>query len=69
MGGESFAPESRSYTEEVWGAEVYNTYGSTEGTMCGRQLQGGPHVPEDLVHLDVYDPTMRDLLMMVNAEG
>ncbi|MDI6701826.1 coenzyme F390 synthetase [Methanothermobacter wolfeii] len=63
VGGESFAPESRSYTEEVWGVEVYNTYGSTEGTMCGEcSFREGLHVPEDLVHLDVYDPTMRDFV-------
>jgi len=56
-GGESFAPESRAYVEEIWGCPVHNTYGSTEGTMCGecdRHL--GLHVPEDLVHLDIYDP-------------
>jgi coenzyme F390 synthetase len=56
-GGEPFAPESRAYTEEIWGCPVYNTYGSTEGTVCGecdRHL--GLHVPEDLVHLDIYDP-------------
>ena len=34
-GGESFAEESRKYLEEIWGVPVYNTYGSTEGTMCG----------------------------------
>ena len=53
-GGESFSAESRSYLEEVWGVPVYNTYGSTEGTMCGECSQkAGLHVPEDLVHLDV----------------
>jgi coenzyme F390 synthetase len=58
-GGESFAPESRAYVEEIWGCQVHNTYGSTEGTMCGecdRHL--GLHVPEDLVHLDIYDPAL-----------
>lgn len=58
-GGESFADESRAYLEEVWDVPVYNTYGSTEGTMCGECYQKvGLHVPEDMVHLDVYDPTM-----------
>ena len=57
VGGESFAPESRRYLEEVWGCPVYNTYGSTEGTMCGECVcQAGLHVPEDLVHFDLYDP-------------
>jgi coenzyme F390 synthetase len=56
-GGEPFAPGSRAYIEEIWGCPVHNTYGSTEGTVCGecdRHL--GLHVPEDLVHLDIYDP-------------
>lgn len=56
-GGESFAPESRDYISEIWGCRVYNTYGSTEGAMCGECIDlSGLHVPEDLVHLDVYDP-------------
>ena len=59
MGGESFAEESRIYLAELWGCPVYNTYGSTEGTMCGEcTALSGLHVPEDLVHLDVYDPGM-----------
>ncbi|BAI62425.1 coenzyme F390 synthetase [Methanocella paludicola SANAE] len=58
-GGESFAKESREYVEEIWGCKVFNTYGSTEGTMCGECAeQNGLHVPEDMVHLDVYDPTL-----------
>jgi coenzyme F390 synthetase len=59
-GGESFADESRKYLAAQWECPVYNTYGSTEGTMCGecRELNG-LHVPEDLVHLDVYDPRMQ----------
>ncbi|MFA4877357.1 MAG: coenzyme F390 synthetase [Methanoregula sp.] len=58
-GGESFADESRKYLSELWDCPVYNTYGSTEGTMCGECTQvAGLHVPEDLVHLDVYDPRM-----------
>lgn len=58
-GGESFAPESRKYLEEVWDCPVYNIYGSTEGTMCGEcNQQEGLHVPEDLVHMDIYDPGM-----------
>jgi coenzyme F390 synthetase len=62
-GGESFAPESRAYVEETWGCPVHNTYGSTEGTVCGecdRRL--GLHVPEDLVHLDIYDPELRSFV-------
>jgi len=59
VGGESFADESRAYLAEVWDREVFNTYGSTEGTMCGECIdRSGLHVPEDLVHLDVYDPAM-----------
>jgi coenzyme F390 synthetase len=59
VGGESFADESRAYLAEVWDREVYNTYGSTEGTMCGECTErSGLHVPEDMVHLDVYDPGM-----------
>jgi coenzyme F390 synthetase len=59
-GGESFAAESRAYLAELWGCPVYNTYGSTEGTMCGECKKiDGLHVPEDLVHLDVYDPQMQ----------
>ncbi len=59
IGGESFAEESGMYLAELWGCDVYNTYGSTEGTMCGECTNlSGLHVPEDLVHLDVYDPGM-----------
>ncbi|MDD1656944.1 MAG: coenzyme F390 synthetase [Methanomicrobiales archaeon] len=59
-GGESFAPESRAYLAEVWDCPVHNTYGSTEGTMCGEcDRHTGLHVPEDLVHLDVYDPALQ----------
>ena len=62
-GGESFAAESRAYLSELWGVPVYNTYGSTEGTMCGECTQlSGLHVPEDLVHLDVYDPRMKSFV-------
>ena len=62
-GGESFADESRAYLSEMWGVPVYNTYGSTEGTMCGECTQlSGLHVPEDLVHLDVYDPQMQSFV-------
>ncbi|WP_321505372.1 coenzyme F390 synthetase [uncultured Methanoregula sp.] len=62
-GGESFADESRKYLSELWECPVYNTYGSTEGTMCGECTQvAGLHVPEDLVHLDVYDPRMESFV-------
>jgi coenzyme F390 synthetase len=60
VGGESFSDESRAYLGEMWGCPVYNTYGSTEGTMCGECTElAGLHVPEDLVHLDIYDPHMK----------
>ena len=62
-GGESFAEESRAYLEKLWGVPVYNTYGSTEGTMCGEcHKKVGLHVPEDMVHLDVYDPQLEDFV-------
>jgi coenzyme F390 synthetase len=62
-GGESFAEESRAYLEEIWGVPVYNIYGSTEGTMCGECYKKvGLHVPEDLVHLDVYDPKLKNFV-------
>jgi len=58
VGGESFAAESRAWLSEVWDVPVYNTYGSTEGTMCGEcSVRDGLHVPEDLVHMDLYDPS------------
>lgn len=63
VGGESFAEESRQYLAELWGCNVYNTYGSTEGTMCGECTNlSGLHVPEDSVHLDVYDPKLKDFV-------
>jgi coenzyme F390 synthetase len=63
VGGESFADESRQYLAELWGCDVYNTYGSTEGTMCGECTNlNGLHVSEDLVHLDVYDPKLKDFV-------
>ena len=59
VGGEGFAEEARSYVSELWGCGIFNTYGSTEGSMCGEcHQQAGLHVPEDLVHLDIYDPAM-----------
>jgi len=62
-GGESFAEESRLYLEEIWEVPVFNTYGSTEGTMCGEcNKKVGLHVPEDLVHLDVYNPKLKDFV-------
>ena len=63
VGGESFADEARAYLAELWGCDVYNTYGSTEGTMCGECIDiNGLHVPEDLVHLDIYDPQLRNFV-------
>lgn len=62
-GGESFAEESRSYAAELWQRDVFNTYGSTEGTMCGEcMVRNGLHVPEDLVHLDVYNPALQSFV-------
>jgi coenzyme F390 synthetase len=62
-GGESFSEESRTYLEEVWDVPVYNTYGSTEGTMCGECIKkAGLHVPEDIVHLDLYDPQLENFI-------
>jgi phenylacetate-coenzyme A ligase PaaK-like adenylate-forming protein len=63
VGGEAFAEESRNYLSEIWSCPVYNTYGSTEGTMCGECNEiSGLHVPEDFVHLDVYDPYMENFV-------
>lgn len=60
VGGESFPEASRKYLTELWGKPVYNTYGSTEGTMCGEcHMANGLHVPEDLVHIDLYDPQLK----------
>ncbi len=62
-GGESFAEESRAYVEELYDIPVYNIYGSTEGTMCGEcSKKAGLHVPEDLVHLDLYDPQLENFV-------
>ncbi|HWQ67170.1 MAG TPA: coenzyme F390 synthetase [Methanospirillum sp.] len=56
IGGESFADESRRYVQDLFDCEVYNTYGSTEGTMCGEcNVVAGLHVPEDIAHMDIYD--------------
>ena len=69
VGGESFAEASREYLSERWDCPVYNTYGSTEGTMCGEcSAQAGLHVPEDLIHLDLYDPEM-EAFVPDGAEG
>jgi coenzyme F390 synthetase len=63
VGGESFAQESRAYLAELWDRDVYNSYGSTEGTMCGECTDlSGLHVPEDFVHLDIYDPNLKDFV-------
>src|SRR5659263_661588 len=62
-GGESFADEARAFLEEVWDVPVYNNYGSTEGTMCGECYEKvGLHVPEDLVHVDVYNPALNSFV-------
>lgn len=56
IGGESFADESRRYVQELYDCDVFNTYGSTEGTMCGEcGAVAGLHVPEDIVHMDIYN--------------
>ena len=45
------------------GEPCYNTYGSTEGTMCGECTErAGLHVPEDLVHMDLYDPKLQNFV-------
>ena len=63
VGGEAFADESRAYLAELWGCDVLNTYGSTEGTMCGEcSAKAGLHVPEDLVHMDLYDSRMQQFV-------
>jgi coenzyme F390 synthetase len=63
IGGEAFAEESRAYLAELWGCDVYNTYGSTEGTMCGEcNAHLGLHVPEDLVHMDIYDSRLKQFV-------
>ena len=63
VGGEAFADESRAYLADLWGCDVYNTYGSTEGTMCGEcTARQGLHVPEDLVHMDIYDTQMKQFV-------
>lgn len=63
VGGEAFADESRNYLSELWGCEVFNSYGSTEGTMCGEcTAQQGLHVPEDLVHMDLYNPALKEFV-------
>lgn len=63
VGGESFAKESREYLDEIWGIDVCNTYGSTEGTMCGEcSRRQGLHVAEDLIHMDLYDAAMNNFV-------
>ena len=63
VGGEAFADESRNYLSEIWDCPVYNIYGSTEGTMCGECNEiSGLHVPEDFVHIDIYDPHIENFV-------
>lgn len=63
IGGEAYAEESKAYLRDLWGCDVYNTYGSTEGTMCGEcSARQGLHVPEDLVHMDIYDDRMKNFV-------
>ncbi len=63
VGGEAFADESRAYLSDLWGCEVFNTYGSTEGSMCGEcTARAGLHVPEDLVHMDLYDTRLKQFV-------
>ncbi|MDD4127117.1 MAG: coenzyme F390 synthetase, partial [Methanomicrobium sp.] len=68
VGGESFAKESREYLDEIWGVKVCNTYGSTEGTMCGEcRERKGLHVAEDLIHMDFYDASMKNFVKDGNS--
>jgi len=63
VGGEAFADESRAYLADLWGCDVFNTYGSTEGSMCGEcTAKAGLHVPEDLVHMDLYDTRLQQFV-------
>ncbi|MDD3407000.1 MAG: coenzyme F390 synthetase [Methanomicrobium sp.] len=63
VGGESFATEARDYLDEIWDVEICNTYGSTEGTMCGEcKKRQGLHVAEDMIHMDLYDASMKNFV-------
>jgi len=70
VGGESFAEASRMYLSHLWDCEVYNTYGITEGTMCGKCVaKAGLHVPEDLIHMDLNNPGWTSLSGMESTGG
>lgn len=56
--GSHMGPEDRKPLEEIWGAPVYDMYGTNESGMisCDCSERNGMHVQEDVYHLEIMDP-------------
>jgi phenylacetate-CoA ligase len=53
--GEFVFAESRQAVREVWGVEIEDCYGLTEGVFTSRCDQGAMHLPDDLVIVEPVD--------------
>ncbi len=54
---EALSPAKRAKIEALWGAEIYNQYGITEGTAMASEgpAHDGFHLWTDMVHAEVID--------------
>ncbi len=55
--GSHMGPEDRRGLEELWGAPVYDMYGTNESGMmaCDCPVRDGMHICEDTYHLEIVD--------------
>lgn len=56
--GSHMGPENRRSLEELWGAPVYDMYGTNESGMmaCDCHVRNGMHIMEDTYFLELVDP-------------
>ncbi|HXP74130.1 MAG TPA: AMP-binding protein [Stellaceae bacterium] len=56
--GSHMGPDDRTSLEELWGAPVYDMYGTNESGMiaCDCELRRGMHIQEDAYVIEIVDP-------------
>jgi phenylacetate-CoA ligase len=56
--GSHMGPEDRKPLEELWGAPVYDMYGTNESGMiaCDCEVRDGMHIQEDAYFIEIVDP-------------
>lgn len=56
--GSHMGPEDRGPLEELWGAPVYDMYGTNESGMiaCDCEVRSGMHIQEDAYYIEIMDP-------------